>query len=141
MDIVPGVWGHRIWRWVRVGAGLMAAVLLVWMVVLFTSSSTITFRESSEHPGFDQVCAPVAAYLFVSPSAAAAGTDGPVDRIEAYCDRQRTAFAGLIGLLAGPTLALAWVSTRRSRPPSREAVIRAATAANATLEQTGGRVD
>ena len=128
------------WRWVRVGAGVGAAVLLTWMIVLFGTSSTITFRAYGEYPEFDKECAPVAAYLFASPLASSARDANQIDPVDQYCDRQRTAYAGLIGLLAVPTIALAWVSTRRPQPPSARGVIRAATGQRECRPNPAGHV-
>jgi hypothetical protein len=136
IDIIRRVSANRMWGWVRIGAGLTAAALLVWMSILFAGRSTVTFHASGEYSGFEVGCAPVSAYLFVTPSASSVRDDGPVDRVETYCDRQRTAYAGLIGMLAVPTVALAWVSMRRPQPPTRRSVMRAALVANALAERT-----
>jgi hypothetical protein len=124
-----------VWTRVRVVSAVAAATLLLWMTILFTDGSTITLRGDDTHPSVDLWCAPVVAYIYQNRHAI--DTSAEFDPTDGICDRQRTAKAGLIGLLAVPTMALAWLSTQRRRPPSRQAVIRAASAWNAGQESGG----
>jgi hypothetical protein len=127
----------------------VAAATMVWMVYLFTADLSVHLKETFEYPAYDVSCASVSSAFLQTYYSNEAHQDsrltysgGPrewlssddVDgRLNAICDRQRTAAAGLIGLLAVPAVFLTGLAlwNRERRPPSHEAVIRAANAHNA----------
>ena len=127
---------------VRAGAGVVAAALFIWLLVLFFASPTLrygpqigaqgsvtvrcnsvvaafvgddhTYDELADHDSY------VSQYVTVAgtqPSGTVADPFAPDKLIDAECNRALSGRAGMIGLLAVPVSVLAAVSLLGRRRP------------------------
>ncbi|HEX9498947.1 MAG TPA: hypothetical protein VF926_11355, partial [Mycobacterium sp.] len=122
---------------------MAAGLLLLWLILLLTTGTSITYRAGTADPGLSVRCDPAAWYFWGDHSVSGLIygeartfdiTDGelpatddrgtPVfEKINNACDRQRTGAVSIAVLLVVPIMALTWLSTRPRPPGSRRAVI------------------